>query len=56
MPLSFLAGFFGMNFFLPRTSDVIWEVVQRSVFYLSILAFIITPLLMYRWMRSRTWI
>jgi magnesium transporter len=56
MPLSFLAGFFGMNFFLPRTGDAIWEVVQRPVFYLSIPAFIITPVLMYRWMRSRTWI
>jgi magnesium transporter len=56
MPLSFLATFFGMNFFLPRSGDVIWEFVQRPVFYLVVPVFIITPILMYRWMRSRTWV
>ena len=56
MPLSFLAGFFGMNFFLPRPGDAVWELMLRPVFYLMIPAFIITPVLMYRWMRSRTWI
>lgn len=56
MPLSFLAGFFGMNFFLPRSGDAIWELVQRPVFYLVVPVFIITPILMYRWMRSQTWI
>jgi magnesium transporter len=56
LPLSFLTSFFGMNFFLPRSNEAIWEVMQRPVFYLSIFVLIVTPFLMYRWMRSRTWI
>jgi len=56
MPLSFIAGVFGMNFFLPRPDNAIWELMQRPIFYLVILAMIITPILMFRWMRKRTWV
>ncbi|RJP54368.1 MAG: magnesium and cobalt transport protein CorA [Anaerolineaceae bacterium] len=56
MPLSFIAGVFGMNFFLPRPDDAIWELMQRPVFYAVILAMIVTPILMYQWMRKRTWV
>lgn len=56
MPLSFIAAIFGMNFFLPRPEDAVWELMQRPVFYLMTLALIITPILMFRWMRKRTWV
>ena len=56
MPLSFLAGFFGMNFFLPRQTDAVWELMQRPVFYVLAPLFIITPIVMYLWMRRRTWV
>ena len=56
MPLSFIAGVFGMNFFLPHPDDAIWEVMQKPVFFLVILAMVITPILMYRWLRNRTWV
>lgn len=56
MPLSFLVGFFGMNFFLPRPNDAVWELVQRPIFYLTIFAMAATPLLMFRWMQKRTWV
>ena len=56
MPLTFIVGVFGMNFFLPRPDDAIWELMQRPVFYLVLLCMIITPILMYRWMRRRTWV
>lgn len=56
MPLTFIAGFFGMNFLVPRAGDAVWELMQRPAFYLVIALMGITPVLMYRWMRSRTWI
>jgi len=56
MPLTFIAGIFGMNFFLPRPDDAIWELMQRPIFYLVVLSMIITPILMFRWMRRRTWV
>jgi magnesium transporter len=54
MPLSFIVGFFGMNFFLPQTPISEWMV--RPVFYVIIVLIASTPIVMYRWMRSRTWI
>jgi magnesium transporter len=56
MPLSFIVAFFGMNFFFPKTEDAIWEWMQRPVFVgiLGLLA--LTPILMYMWMRRRTWL
>ncbi|NWG07763.1 MAG: magnesium/cobalt transporter CorA [Chloroflexi bacterium] len=56
MPMSFIAAVFGMNFFLPRPNDAVWELMQRPVFYLTLGLLTITPILMYLWMRRRTWI
>lgn len=56
MPMSFLAAVFGMNFFLPRPQDAVWEWMQRPYFFATLLALVVTPIVMYIWMRRRTWI
>jgi magnesium transporter len=56
MPMSFIAGLFGMNFFMPRPSDAVWEMMQRPVFMVVLFSLIVTPYLLYLWMRRRTWI
>ena len=56
MPMSFIAAIFGMNFFLPKPEDAIWELMQRPAFYLTTFALVLTPILMYLWMRRRTWV
>lgn len=54
MPISFLAGFFGMNFFQPEASLGFWT--GRLVFYLLIGAVIIFPTGMYFWIRRHGWV
>lgn len=56
MPMSFIAAVFGMNFFLPKPEDAIWELMQRPAFYITTAALLVTPIIMYIWMRRRTWI
>jgi magnesium transporter len=56
MPLSFIAAVFGMNFFLPKPEDAVWELMQRPVFFITVGILIATPLSMYAWMRRRTWV
>ena len=53
MPLTFIAGFFGMNFFLPQRPISEWMV--RPIFYLILGLLIVVPLLMYRWIQQRGW-
>jgi magnesium transporter len=53
MPLSFVASFFGMNFFVPEPPLSEW--VTRPVFYLTLILIIVVPLIMYRWMHRRGW-
>jgi magnesium transporter len=53
MPLSFLAGFFGMNFFQPAVPLEVWT--SRTVFALMLVAMIVLPLTMGVWMRRRGW-
>jgi magnesium transporter len=53
MPISFVAGFFGMNFFQPFYPLGVWT--SRSAFLLMLVAMIMTPLVMYLWMRKRAW-
>lgn len=53
MPLSFLTGFFGMNFFSASSKLGVWTDIP--VFILMIAVFIVLPVSMYLWMRKRNW-
>ncbi len=53
MPLSFLTGFFGMNFFGPSNELNNWT--GTAAFYIMLVVFICLPLGMYLWMRRRRW-
>jgi magnesium transporter len=54
MPISFVAGFFGMNFFQPSAENLIPWTANRA-FILVLLITIFTPLGMYMWMRKKKW-
>jgi magnesium transporter len=53
MPLSFLAGFFGMNFLQPTVPLEAWT--SRAVFALTLATMVLSPVGMYFWMRRRAW-
>jgi magnesium transporter len=53
MPLSFLTGFFGMNFFQAIVPLDIWTGKLALLLVLTALALI--PVVMYLWMRRRAW-
>jgi len=53
MPLSFLTGFFGMNFFQSHLPLETWT--GQLVFKLVLAGFILIPVAMYFWMRRRAW-
>ncbi len=53
MPISFLAGFFGMNFFQATIPLGAWT--GRVAFGLMMVAMILVPLGMFLWMRRRAW-
>ncbi len=53
MPVSFIASFFGMNFFEPTTPLNVWT--GRPAFWATILIIFLTPVGMYFWMRRRKW-
>lgn len=54
MPVSFIAGFFGMNFFLPERP--ITSFMTEPFFFLALGLLLITPLGMMWWMRRRGWL
>lgn len=54
MPLTFLTGYFGMNFFEPPGTLKEWT--ASPAFYLTLAVIVILPFLMYLWMRRRTWV
>ncbi len=53
MPISFLAAFFGMNFFQPVAPKEVWT--SHWAFILMIVAMVLVPVGMYLWMRKRAW-
>lgn len=54
MPITFVTGFFGMNFFEPVANLVGWT--SREVFALTMTILLGFPVGMFFWMRRRTWI
>jgi magnesium transporter len=54
MPLAFVTGFFGMNFFEPLGLMKNWT--TNPVFYITLATTILLPAGMYIWMRRRTWL
>ncbi len=53
MPISFVAGFFGMNFFQPVTPLDVWT--GKLAFILTVAGILLMPFGMYLWMRRRAW-
>jgi len=53
MPVSFLVGFFGTNFFQPVAPLAAWT--SHPAFVLMLVTMIFLPLGMYLWMRKRAW-
>jgi magnesium transporter len=54
MPLSFLAGFFGMNFFEPAVPLEGW--MSPTAFALTLAAMVLSPVAMAIWMKRRGWL
>lgn len=53
MPITFLTGFFGMNFFHPVENLSLWT--SLPIFGILLFATIIFPISMFLWMRKRGW-
>jgi Mg2+ and Co2+ transporter CorA len=53
MPISFVAGFFGMNFFAPIAHLDGWT--SNHVLVLILITMVLLPLVMYLWIRWRGW-
>ena len=53
MPISFIASFFGMNFFQPAYPLSAWT--GGPAFLITMLVVVLTPVTMFLWMRRRRW-
>ncbi len=54
MPISFLAGFFGMNFFADAFAvEPAWS--TRWIFWLTMAVMLVLPTTMYAWVKMRRW-
>ena len=54
MPISFVVGFFGMNFFAPSVALPLWT--GRPVLWATLGVVALSPPLMYVWLRLRRWV
>lgn len=54
MPLTFITGYFGMNFFEPLGNLKEWT--TNTAFFITFVIILLTPFFMYLWMRRRTWV
>jgi len=54
MPISFVVGFFGMNFFEPAVHMTTWT--SQPTFIIIFLMTILMPIGMFFWMRRRMWV
>jgi magnesium transporter len=54
MPLTFLTGFFGMNFFEPAGHLGVWT--DTAAFSFTLAVVLITPIAMFLYMRKRSWL
>jgi len=53
MPISFVTGFFGMNFFQAVAPLEVWT--GLPVFLVTLVVMVLTPVSMFLWMRRRGW-
>lgn len=54
MPITFITGFFGMNFFEPIANLMGWT--SQQAFTATMIILLGLPIGMYIWMRGRTWV
>ncbi len=54
LPASFLASFFGMNFFAPAAG--LNTLTSRPAFYLALMAMVLVPGAMFVWLRRKSWV
>jgi magnesium transporter len=54
MPITFITGFFGMNFFEPVAGLLGWT--SRQAFVVTLIILLLFPIGMFFWMRRRRWV